>query len=70
MNNIEGVTGYRCRTFRDFVEATRNVINKKIDYKECRKKGEEFSLEMIAPKYERYFEDVYNVFERKGWYEV
>ena len=70
MNNVQGVTGYRCRTMRDFVEATRKVINKEIDYKVCREHGEKFSLENIAPMYERYFEDVYNVYERNGWYEV
>lgn len=70
MNNIEGVTGYRCRTFKDFVDATRKVINKEISYADCRKKGEEFSLEAIAPKYEKYFEDVLNVYEKEGWYEL
>jgi len=70
MNNIEGVTGYRCRTMRDFVDATRKVMNKEISYSDCRKKGEEFSLEAVAPKYERYFEDVYNVYEGAGWYSL
>lgn len=69
-NNIHGVTGYRCRTFNDFVEATQKLINKEIDYDECRKKGEEFSLENIAPKYEKYFEDVMNVYTNKGWYQL
>ena len=70
MNNIDGETGYRCRTFGDFVEATRKVMNKEISYDACRKKGEEFSLEAIAPKYEKYFQDVMNVYTNKGWYEV
>lgn len=68
MNNIDGVTGYRCRTFRDFVEATQKIMAGEIDYDACRKKGEEFSLEAIAPKYERYFEDVMHVHTGKGWY--
>lgn len=70
MNNIEGETGYRCRTFGDFVEATRKVMNKEISYDACRKKGEEFSLESIAPKYEKFFQDIMNVFTKDGWYEV
>jgi glycosyltransferase involved in cell wall biosynthesis len=69
-NNVNGVTGYRCRTFRDFIEATRSVINGEIDYKTCREHGEKFSLENIAPKYERYFEDIMNVKTGLGWYEV
>jgi glycosyltransferase involved in cell wall biosynthesis len=69
-NNIEGVTGYRCRTFKDFLDATRKVINKEISYKECRKRGERFSLENVALMYEKYFEDVINVYEKEGWYEL
>jgi glycosyltransferase involved in cell wall biosynthesis len=69
-NNIEGVTGYRCRTFNDFVEATKKLMSKEIDYKECRKKGEQFSLENVAPMYERYFEDVLNVYTGSGWYQI
>ena len=69
-NNIEGVTGYRCRTFADFVEATRKVMNQEISYEECRKQGERFSLEAIAPRYEKFFEDVMNVYTKNGWYEV
>jgi glycosyltransferase involved in cell wall biosynthesis len=69
-NNIEGVTGYRCRTFADFVRATRDVMNKKISYKECRKHGEKFSLENVAPMYEKYFQDVMNVYNKEGWYEM
>jgi glycosyltransferase involved in cell wall biosynthesis len=68
-NNIEGVTGYRCRTFNDFVEAARKCLDKEIDYKVCRKHGEKFSLENIAPRYEKYFQDILNVYEKRGWYE-
>ena len=68
-NNINGITGYRCRTFKDFLDATRKVVNKEISYQDCRKKGEEFSLENVAPMYEKYFEDVLNVYVGNGWYE-
>ncbi len=67
-NNIEGVTGFRCRTFADFVNAIKKIDD--IDPWLCRKKGEEFSLENIAPKYEKYFQDVLNVYEGKGWYQT
>jgi hypothetical protein len=67
-NNIEGVTGYRCRTFEDFVNAALNVD--KINPADCRKQGEKFSLENIAPKYEKYFNDVMNVYTGNGWYQI
>lgn len=68
-NNIEGVTGYRCRTFADFLNATISITNGKINYSDCRKQGEKFSLESVAPMYEKYFEDVVNVYSANGWYE-
>ena len=67
-NNIEGVTGYRCRTFDDFVKAARNCQEGKIKPIDCRMHGEKFSLESIAPKYEKFFGDVLNVFKGPGWY--
>ena len=67
-NNIEGVTGYRCRTFSDFVNAIRNLD--KIKPSDCRKYGEKFLLQNVAPMYEKYFQDVLNVYTGKGWYEM
>ena len=67
-NNIEGITGYRCRTFKDFVNAVNNVD--RIDPHVCRKYGEQFSLENVAPRYEKYFQDVINVYTGKGWYQL
>ena len=67
-NNVEGVTGYRCRTFGDFVNAVNNLD--KIDPYVCRQHGEKFSLENVAPKYEKYFQDVLNVYTGKGWYQT
>jgi len=68
-NNIHGVTGYRCRTFADFVRAAQNLMKGEISYEDCRKFGERFSLENIAPSYEKYFEDILNVKNGRGWYE-
>jgi len=68
-NNLHGVTGYRCRTFADFVDAVRNID--RIKPENCRKFGEQFSLEKIAPKYNKYFKDVMNVYTGKeGWYKL
>lgn len=67
-NNIDGVTGYRCRTFADFVRAAKTIHN--ISPAVCRMHGEQFSLDAIAPKYEKFFQDVLNVYTGKGWYEL
>lgn len=64
--NIHGYTGYRCRTFQDFIEAGRNIES--IDSYNCRKWAENFSLNSIGIRYEKYFQDVLNVFDGKGWY--
>lgn len=66
-NNLNGVTGYRCRTFEQFCLAAQNI--EKIKPSDCRKWGENFSLEKIAPLYEEYFQNVLNVYTGNGWYE-
>lgn len=67
-NNINGVTGYRCRTFQDFLTATKNVLDGKISSRACRQWGENFSLERIAPRYLKYFSDIHDLYTGKGWY--
>ena len=69
-NNINGITGYRCRTFDDYLQAAIKINNGEINYKACREHGEKFSLESIAPKYEKFFQDVLNVYTNKGWYQT
>jgi glycosyltransferase involved in cell wall biosynthesis len=66
-NNLHGLTGYRCRTMSDFVSAA-NMIHT-INPRNCREWGENFSLEKIAPMYEKFFTDVLNVYTGRGWYE-
>ena len=65
-NNIHGLTGYRCRTMGDYVEAIKNIGN--IKPKDCRKWGLNFTLDKIAPRYEKFFNDVLDVYKGDGWY--
>ena len=69
-NNLHGLTGYRCRTFGDFVEATKNIDN--IDSVFCREWAEKnFSMSRVAEMYEKYFTDVLNVEKGEGgWYSL
>jgi glycosyltransferase involved in cell wall biosynthesis len=67
-NNLHGITGYRCRTMGDFVDAINAVKQGAISSESCRLWAENFSLEKVAPMYEKYFSDVLDVYEGKGWY--
>jgi hypothetical protein len=39
-----------------------------IEPRDCRTFGENFTLEKVAPMYEKYFADVMDVYTREGWY--
>ena len=56
--NLNGITGYRCQTFNDFIDAIKNID--KINSEDCRKQGEKFSFDNIAPMYEKYFNEILN----------
>jgi glycosyltransferase involved in cell wall biosynthesis len=66
-NNVHGITGYRCRTFEQFLWAADNIHN--INPKNCRTFAENFTLEKVGRMYEEYFQSVLNVYTGNGWYE-
>jgi len=65
-NNLHGVTGYRCRTMGDFVDAIKNID--RIRPENCQAFGLNFTLDRVAPMYEKYFADVLDVYNGAGWY--
>ena len=68
-----GVDGFRCNTLQDFVDA----VNKcktftKEDYQRIRKRAEVFLMDNVAKEYQKWFEDLYQVYlstdgKTKGW---
>ena len=64
--NLHGITGYRCKTFEHFEWAARNIGN--INPVDCRKWGERFSLENIAPMYDEYFQSAADSRSADAWY--
>jgi glycosyltransferase involved in cell wall biosynthesis len=67
--NTDGVTGYRCRTFGEFIKAASSI--NKIDPLKCRERAmERFTYDAVAPQYERFFQNVLDVHGGDGWYTV
>lgn len=67
--NIHGHTGYRCRTFSEFVWAAENIKN--IKSINCRNWAvNNYSCERVSLMYEHYFEMVMDTITGKGWYET
>jgi len=61
-NVLEGVTGFRCTYFDDFVKAINNID--KINPKDCREFAEQFSAESLINKWEEYLQKI----NRFDWY--
>jgi glycosyltransferase involved in cell wall biosynthesis len=67
---IPDVTGYRCRTLGEFVEAGKRCLAGKIDPQTCRDHVEaHYTHEIIGNKYEDYFTRL-NTLWGKGWYDL
>ena len=66
--NIQGKTGFRCRTHWEFVNAIKNINEiKPID---CYNWAQQFTLEEVAKKYTEYCTSVMKIYTGKGWYEA
>jgi len=61
-NVLDGVTGFRCTFFNDFVNAVNNIES--INPKECRRFAERFSAETLIKDWERYLHKI----NRNEWY--
>jgi len=52
--------GFRCNALQDFIDAAKNV--EKLDPKTVRKRAERFLMDNVKHEYNRWFNDLYNVF--------
>lgn len=66
--NINGLTGYRCRSLSEFIQAAEDV--KKLDRKTIRDHAiNKYALDIIAKQYEIYFMRLLTLWN-KGWYQL
>jgi hypothetical protein len=67
-NNLHGVTGFRCRTFEQFLWAASHID--RINPLDCRQWAEaNFSIARVGDMYDEYFRSVMNIWTGNGWYE-
>lgn len=65
---VNGLTGYRCRTFQEFCDALDN--SRKLDHEKIRKYAiSKFSMPVVAKQYEEYFERL-SILWSGGWYSL
>ena len=65
--NLHGVTGYRCRTFEQFIWAAENIG--RISPQDCRDwAARNFSMERVAQMYDEYFYGLAALHGAGGWY--
>ncbi len=71
---IDGVTGFRCDTYQDFLEATQKVDS--LDPKAIRKHAEKYLMENIRWEFQKWFDDLYHFYEAvkegdtEAWYRI
>lgn len=64
---VPAKVGYRCRLFQDYLDAIEGID--KIDRAECVKEAQQYSLNNIAPRYEKYFNDLMTLWD-VGYYKL
>lgn len=64
----EGVTGFRCRRLREFLEATDKVAD--LDPKEIKAWSMQFTTDIVKYKYDTYLKDVLDLKNGRGWYSI
>jgi len=65
---IPGITGFRCKTFDDYIFAALNID--KINPIDCYNYAmNNYSMDRLKWRYEEYFESVLDVYTNKAWYQ-
>jgi glycosyltransferase involved in cell wall biosynthesis len=64
----DGMTGFRCKNLKDYVEAVEKVKKLDTGYIMFRA-ASKYSLEVVANQYQDYFDRLYTLWN-KGWYEI
>jgi len=57
---LNGVVGFRCNTLQDFVDAARKAPF--VDHRKVREYGERFSMDKVKFEYQKWFDDMYQVY--------
>lgn len=71
---VNGKIGFRCNTLQDFVNAARDAVN--VDRVKVREYGEAFLMESVKLQFDRWFNDLYQVYESmvngnvKAWHRL
>jgi len=65
-----GVTGFRCRTFDDFIFGAKQIMDGKIDSKKCNSWAtDNYSMDRVKLMYDEYFRKIYDLWSQ-GWYQL
>lgn len=64
---VDGVTGFRCHTFQEFVDAA--IMAPSLDPALIRRLNEKYSLESVAMLYQKYFNRLLTLWD-DGWYNI
>jgi len=73
-DHLNGKVGFRCNTLQDFVDAA--VKAEEVDHFKVRKYGERFLMDNVKLEFEKWFDDLYQVYEsaadnkKKGWHRL